>query len=115
MGKGYILKVARVTKGMKCNSREVRLYHRVPSSLRKHLGKIVDHGDGWLIMRKIDKHLPKTRDYKKKVSKVYRKFKRYGVKISDIIQSGKPNKANIRVNKKRRVVLIDYANNRKHH
>ena len=116
IGNGHVLKVARVKKGIKCNKNEVVLYKRVTSSLRKHLSKIVDHGYGWVVMKKITKKMPRgSNDYKKKAYKVYRKFKDHGMKINDNIykNSRSPNRANVRISKHGRVVLIDYANSSK--
>jgi hypothetical protein len=112
LGSNLVLKIARVEKGILCNQREVSLYQSAPPSLRKHLCKILEYGHGWLIMRKMDRKLPKHKKYKKQVYEVYDRFCDFGVRISDVINksSGNPKQGNIRLNKKNRVVLIDYAN-----
>lgn len=112
LGNGLVLKVAKVAKGITCNKNEVNLYHSVPSSLQKHLCKIVEYGHGWLIMKKMNKIIPKKKKYKKQVLHILKVFRSFGIRISDLKdkKSGNLKKKNIRLNKDKKIVLIDYAN-----
>lgn len=69
LGNYLVLKVAKIAKGITCNKNEVDLYQSVPSSLQKRLCKIVEYGHGWLIMKKINKIVPKKKKYKNKRSR----------------------------------------------
>lgn len=109
---GYVLKVAREVKGIICNNKEADLYHRAPSSLKKHLCKIVDSGHGWVVMKKLNRPVPNKNKYKKQASVILERFAANGIRISDVVSrsSGNPKKANLRLNKEKELVIIDYAN-----
>ena|GEM_PF-1804396 len=112
IGGGYILKVARVTKGIRCNANEVNLYQKAPEHLRKHLCKIAAYGHGWLVMKKMKKKVPKKEEYEVQLHNIYREFCGLGIRVSDVLdkKSGKVKRKNTRLSKKHGVVLIDYAN-----
>ncbi|TMV48630.1 hypothetical protein FE783_16375 [Paenibacillus mesophilus] len=109
---GYVLKVARMGKGIQCNRNEVKLYRSVPSELRKHLCKIADYGKGWVVMKKIDRGVPREETYYKKTKLVENKFRLYGVKLSDATSRDdrKPKRRNVRLSEDNEIVVIDYAN-----
>lgn len=109
---GYVLKVAREPKGIRCNRAEATLYQSSPPHLRKYLCKIAASGHGWLVMKKVDRPLRKRSTYAAKVAGILEKFHAHGIHISDIIskKSGRPKKGNIRLTKNKRLVFIDYAN-----
>jgi hypothetical protein len=112
LGNGLVLKVAKVAKGITCNRKEVDLYQSVPSILRKHLCKIVEYGDGWLIMKKMNKIVPKNKKNNKQLIQIKEKFSKSGIRISDLTdkKSGNLLKKNIRLKKGKKIVIIDYAN-----
>jgi hypothetical protein len=112
LGNGLVLKVAKVAKGITCNRNEVGLYQRVPSRLRKHLCKIVEYGNGWLIMKKMNKIVPKKKKYNKQLLGIIEKFRKFRIRISDLThkKSGNLLKKNIRLKKDKKIVIIDYAN-----
>lgn len=112
LGNGLVLKVAKGAKGIRCNKNEANLYHSVPSSLKKHLCKIIEYGHGWIIMKNIKDSMPKKKEYKKQVIQVLEQFCSYGVKISDIVdkKTGNVRRKNVRLNKAKQIVIIDYAN-----
>lgn len=109
---GYVLKVARMGKGIQCNRNEVKLYRSVPSELRKHLCKIADNGKGWVVMEKMDLKVPYKEEYYHKTKIMDNKFRRYGVKLSDVTsrEDRKPKMRNVRLSKDNDIVIIDYAN-----
>ncbi|MEW9670083.1 hypothetical protein [Ammoniphilus sp. 3BR4] len=83
MGKGKVLKVAKDKKGIRFNKSEVKIYKSCPSSLKKYLARIIDHGKGWLVMVKYKRKFPKSKKYKKLLFKLISKFKKKGVIPSD--------------------------------
>lgn len=100
----HVLKISYKKAALNTNEREVRLYQTVPSKLRKYLSKIEDYGDGWIVMEKWEKSVPKSRE-KKKLPALKKKFAAVGFRLTDA------NGSNIRWNpKKNRIVMIDYAN-----
>jgi hypothetical protein len=112
LGNGLVLKVAKVAKGITCNKNEVDLYQSASSTLRKHLCKIVEYGYGWLIMKKINKIVPKKKKYKKQLIRILKKFRNICIRISDLTikKSGNIKKKNIRLKRDKKIVIIDYAN-----
>lgn len=112
LGNGCVLKLPRVPKGILCSAIEAGVFRHAPRGLRKHLCPVVAAGDGWVVMPKLNRALPARRTYEKKVTRILKKSLDAGVRISDIVgrNSGKPNRDNIRLDAKDRVVLIDYAN-----
>jgi len=113
LGKGKILKLPRVRKGIRCNRNEVSLFQNSSSRMRKYLCKVVDSGHGWVVMKKMKTEVPRKKKYARQLKKVYEKFLDKGVRISDLLtrRSKNPKWINLRLDKKKdRVVLIDYAN-----
>jgi hypothetical protein len=109
---GYVLKVARIRKGIQGNRNEINLYSSVPSELKNHLCKIVDYGEGWVVMKKMDRKVPRKEEYYKKTKIMNDKFRQYGVKLSDVISRDgrKPKMGNVRLSVDKEIVIIDYAN-----
>jgi len=113
LGKGKILKVAKVKKGIRCNRNEVSLYKEVSSRLRRHLCEVLDHGKGWVVMKKMNAKLPSEPKYAEQLDEIRDNFLKAGVQITDLYRrkSGKPKRENLRLDKKKDiVVIIDYAN-----
>ena len=111
VGNGKVLKVAKDKKGLKININEYKIYKSCPSSLKKHLAEITDHGKGWLEMVKYKREFPKSKKYKKMLFKLISKFKKEGIKPSDLHHHhNKPKRANLRLRKKGKIVVIDYGN-----
>jgi hypothetical protein len=109
---GYVLKVARMGKGIQRNRNEVTLYRSVPSELKYHLCKIADYGEGWVVMKKMDRKVPRKEEYYKKTKIMNDKFLQYGVKLSDVTSwdGREPKMGNVRLSKGKKIVIIDYAN-----
>lgn len=61
-------------------------------------------------MEKINQKAPKK--YDAKVKKIYQKFYDFGIRISDVLnrKTGNPVRNNLRLNKHKKIVIIDYAN-----
>ncbi|QGQ95643.1 hypothetical protein EHS13_12490 [Paenibacillus psychroresistens] len=112
LGNGLVLKVAKIAKGITCNKNEVNLYRSVSSSLQKHLCKIVEYGHGWLIMKKMNRIIRNKKEYENQVFHILEAFRSMGIRISDLHdkKSGDLKRKNIRLNKDKKIVFIDYAN-----
>lgn len=110
LNKAHVLKVAILPNGIKNNRREVRIYKKAHSKVKKHFAKIVAHGRGWLIMKKFTKRVPSSKI--NKVLRLKRKLIENGIHPDDFVfKSGKKfSRSNIRLSRNGRIVIIDYGN-----
>jgi hypothetical protein len=104
LGDGFVLKVATSKYGIKVNEREGMIYESVPSVIRKYLAEIKKYGRGWIIMKKYDRQVPKSRKYKRKVMMMKSTFRENGISPNDV------SRRNIRLKPKGQIVVIDYGN-----
>ncbi|TMV48633.1 hypothetical protein FE783_16390 [Paenibacillus mesophilus] len=107
---GYVLKVARMGKGIQRIRNEVDLYHSVPFDLKIHLCKIADYGEGWVVMKKLDQKVPRNEQFYKKTKIMHDKFSHFGMKLSDVTDGKKAKMGNVRLSKGKKIVIIDYGN-----
>ncbi|WP_134703379.1 hypothetical protein [Ammoniphilus sp. YIM 78166] len=108
---GLVLKVAISVNGNENNRTEVDLYQNVPSKLKKHLAKVKEYGHGWLIMKKIEKALPRTKQSVLVVKELQRKFKKCKIDPVDLISKNKKIRwNNMGLNKRGKFVILDYGN-----
>lgn len=113
LGNGNVLKVAKSKYGIKSNKREVKTFHSSPSRIRNHLGKIKGHDSKyrWVRMKKYTKKFSRLKIYKRKLYKLRRLFLKHGIIPYEVRRrNGKPNYKNLRLKKKRKIVIIDYGN-----
>ncbi|WP_134702656.1 hypothetical protein [Ammoniphilus sp. YIM 78166] len=107
-----VLKIAISVKGIEDNNQEAKIYKSVSSTLKRRLAKVYESGHGWVIMEKLDKKVPETKSYEKKVIKLHKKFKKKHIDPGDIVKERKRLKAkwkNVRL-KKGKILVIDYGN-----
>jgi len=76
---GYVLKVAISKRGLKSNQTEFHLYNGYSDRIRKYLCPVIESGEGWIIMKKMNRMVELTERYKDKLPRIKRKFKRAGV------------------------------------
>jgi hypothetical protein len=89
------------------------MYKSCKSSVRKYIGTIVDYGQGyaWIIMKKYIVDFPMSKRYKRKLSRLKRKFKKLGIYPYEMFsRTGKPNYQNLRLKLNGKIVVIDYGN-----
>ncbi|MET3291540.1 UNVERIFIED_CONTAM: hypothetical protein ABID98_004110 [Brevibacillus sp. OAP136] len=113
LGYGYVLKVAKSKYGRMCNKKEVMIYQSSPSSLRNHLGKIVDFQKdfSWIIMKRYNHKFPQSSTYRSKLSNVNSLFRRRGIYPYDVFNRfGEPNIKNLRLKRNGEICYIDYGN-----
>jgi hypothetical protein len=110
MGK-KVLKVAISSTGIRNIRNEAELYRDSPKRLRKHLGKVYASGDGWLIMKKIKKQIPRTSLNKRRIIDVKKKFVKRGINPIDIFYVNRPEPEwrNMGLKQGRKVVVLDYG------
>lgn len=111
IGNGYVLKVAKSDKGIKCNKQEVMLYMSLTAFLKKHLGQIIDHEGEyrWLIMKKYRLKFKISKMNLKKLEKLRNIFMKNGINPRDLSNSRGPKCGNLRLNNKGALIVIDYG------
>lgn len=103
LGNGYVLKVGKSKGGFESNQNEVKLYKSCPRPIRKHLGKIIDYGSTWLIMKKYEREVPKSEKYVHKLRNLESMFKKFGVIPTDT------KRDNLRLGRNKEIIMIDYC------
>lgn len=113
LGNGLVLKVAINRKGLRDNRKEMKVYRSAPRYLKKHLARIRQYGRGWLVMDKVTRKIPpKSLKYRARLRRLKYRFKRRGIVPKDLIskKQKKLKGSNTRLNRKGRIVIIDYGN-----
>ncbi|MCM3782172.1 hypothetical protein M3231_04255 [Neobacillus mesonae] len=111
LGNGTILKLAVNSKGFQCNKSEVLTYLKAPIQLKRYLGYIISYEENyqWLIMKKYYSPLPQNNISLKRVKRLQHIFRVYGITPRDILRKSGPNYNNLRMNKYKQIVIIDYG------
>jgi hypothetical protein len=113
LGNGYVLKVAKSKYGIKNNKKEVMMYKSSPLVIKKHLGHIQKHGDGyrWLVMKKYHLNFRKTVESMRKLWVMKHKFIKNGIIPYEVSRRrGGPNFQNLRLKSNGEIIVIDYGN-----
>lgn len=103
LGNGFVVKVATGKDGIKHCAEEWRLYDSLPLDLKKHFSEARAVGEGWIVMEKIEKKVPQTKEYVKKLSKLRRLLNDKGIIPYDMFSG------NIKLNENDDIVIIDYS------
>ncbi|MBX9974047.1 hypothetical protein [Cytobacillus firmus] len=101
---GYVVKIALRKRGFKSNKVEYNLFLNSPPKLQKHLCPVVELGQGWIIMKKVDKELPRSTEYEEKISNLGNLFLSYGIKPLDL------KRKNLALTQDGEITVIDYGN-----
>jgi hypothetical protein len=104
LNKKYVLKVAINIRGLKSNKTEYDIYQQSSSRLRKHLCPVIDYGEGWIIMERMQRLISLTEEIEKKLPRLRGKFKKEGI----VTRSLRSKNLSIS-NRKNRIVIIDYG------
>lgn len=104
LNKKYVLKVAINKRGLKSNKTEHEIYQLSSSRLKRHLCPVIDYGDGWLIMERMQRVVSLTDEIENKLPRLRRKFKKEGI----VTRSLRSKNLSIS-NHKNRIVVIDYG------
>ncbi|GGG13848.1 hypothetical protein [Paenibacillus abyssi] len=100
---GYVLKIPITKDGLQCNQMEYDIYAHCSSKLRKYLCPVMEHGDGWIIMKKMIQRVNLTEDDEDKLLKMKKRFSQEQVLIFSL------KAKNLRLYKDR-IIIIDYGN-----
>ncbi|UOE53107.1 hypothetical protein LIT38_13070 [Bacillus sp. CMF12] len=101
---GYVLKIPLRERGFKSNKAEYNLFLNCPPELQKHLCPVVELGQGWMIMKKMDEKLPRNAEYEEKISNLGNLFLSYGINPLDL------KRKNLMLAKDGKITVIDYGN-----
>ncbi|RUT48739.1 hypothetical protein EJP82_02050 [Paenibacillus anaericanus] len=102
---GHVVKVALSKKGLASNLTEYQLYNQCSRKLRKYLCPVIEFGNGWIIMKKMQPIVSLTEDDEKKLSRLRKRFTREGVQ-----PRGLRNKNLAFSTRHNRIIVIDYGN-----
>ncbi|WP_233522545.1 hypothetical protein [Peribacillus glennii] len=58
LANGYVLKIALSDIGLLSNYREFELFHNSDLNIRQYLCPVLEAGEGWVVMQKIDRKVP---------------------------------------------------------
>jgi hypothetical protein len=118
LGNGYVMKIAKSKKGIKCNKREVDMYKLSLKSLRKYFAQIIyyDTDYRWVIMKKYDRKFRNSRINRRLLMKLVKKFLDNGIIPSrgtgNYYKSYARNlrlKKHLRLKRSNQIVVIDYG------
>jgi hypothetical protein len=118
LGNGYVMKIAKSKKGIKCNKREVDMYKSSLKPIRKYFAKIIDYDTDyrWVTMKKYDRKFRNSPINRRLLMKLVKKFLDNGIIPSKGTgQYYKPYALNLRLKKhlrlkrSKQIVVIDYG------
>jgi 23S rRNA A2030 N6-methylase RlmJ len=113
LGGGYVMKVAKSTKGILCNKMEVNIYESCLKPIKKYLAQIIDYDKAyrWVTMKKYDQKFPPNSPiYRRELMKLAKKFLVNGIIPSKGVgHYAKPYAPNLRLKWSKQIVVIDYG------
>jgi hypothetical protein len=104
LNNGYVLKVAITNWGVENNKTEFDMYTNCPRQLRNNLCPVKEHGEGWIIMNKVDTNTPVDSKYKKKLRQLKKEFIENGINPKDMWRE------NLALSEEMEIIVIDYGN-----
>ncbi|HEY2420778.1 MAG TPA: hypothetical protein VGI04_05160 [Neobacillus sp.] len=102
LGNGYVLKIALSGLGLISNTQEFNLYHTSHPDIQKYLCQVMEKGQGWIVMKKMDRRVSLNLVNLQKLSKLTMKFLLRGIVPVDLRLS------NIALSDDNQLVVIDY-------
>ncbi len=103
LGSGYVLKIAFSELGMICNSQEHTLYINSNPNIRNYLCPVLAKGNGWIVMKKMERKASINIENLEKLSKLSLIFLLHGIIPVDL------RLANIALTDDNQMVVIDYG------
>lgn len=103
LGNGYVLKIALSEIGLKSNSQEFNLYHSAHPDIQKSLCPVMEKGQGWIVMKKMDGKASINVENIQKLSELAIKFLRQGIVPVDL------RLANVALTHENQMVVIDFG------
>ncbi|WP_155889995.1 hypothetical protein [Peribacillus kribbensis] len=103
LGNGHVLKIALSEVGLLSNKNEHSLYTDCHPSVKKYLCPVKEHGNGWIVMKKMDDKLPPTLQNFNKLINLHARFFSQGILPVDL------RPVNTALDKKGKLKIIDYG------
>lgn len=103
LGNGYVLKIALSEIGLKSNTQEFNLYHSSHPDILKFLCPVMEKGQGWIVMKKMDRKVSISLVNLQKLSELTMKLLLKGIVPVDLRLS------NIALTDDNQMVVIDYG------
>ncbi|MFD2611482.1 hypothetical protein [Paenibacillus gansuensis] len=102
-----VIKLPINLRGFKSIKREIDIFSSSRGHLKRHLAKIVDYSGGWILMKKMDRKMKRSREYRKRLSRLKENFKDAKIIPRDTRWD------NLRRNRNGKIIFIDYGNFKK--
>ncbi|GGG13559.1 hypothetical protein [Paenibacillus abyssi] len=99
---GYVLKIAISRRGLRSNQREYDIYTRCSRRMRRYLCPVMEHGHGWIIMKKLKRRAVLSDKDEMTLSKIRNRF------LKEKIVARSLREKNL-ARYKKRFVVIDYG------
>lgn len=103
LGSGYVLKIAFSEIGLICNTQEHTLYDNSNPEIRNYLCPVLAKGDGWIVMKKMERKASIKIENLEKLSKLSLIFLLHGIIPVDL------RLANVALTDDNQMVVIDYG------
>ncbi|GHH98878.1 hypothetical protein [Neobacillus kokaensis] len=103
LGSGYVLKIAFSEIGLICNTQEHNLYNISNPKIRNYLCPVLAKGDGWIVMKKMERKASINIENLEKLSRLSLLFLLNGIIPVDL------RLANIALTDDNQMVVIDYG------
>ena len=100
---GYVLKIAFSEIGLISNGQEFSLYHSAHPDIKQYLCPVKEKGQGWIVMKKMERKAPINLENLQKLSTLTMKFLLRGIIPVDL------RLANIALSHDNEMVVIDYG------
>ncbi|MBM7692021.1 hypothetical protein JOC77_001448 [Peribacillus deserti] len=100
---GYVLKVAFSGIGLISNKQEYNLYHSCKEEVRQFLCPVFEMGEGWIIMKKMDRKASMTSQHLLNLIAMRSKFYRNGILPVDL------RFGNVALSQENKMLVIDYG------
>ncbi|PLT35090.1 hypothetical protein [Bacillus sp. V5-8f] len=100
---GYVLKIALSEIGVISNSQEFNLYQTSDSTIRKYLAPVMEMGQGWIVMKKMDHKVPINLVSLQNLTELTMKFLLHRVVPVDL------RLGNVALTNDNQMIVIDYG------
>jgi hypothetical protein len=103
LGNEYVLKIAFSEIGLISNTREFNLYHNSHPDIQQYLCPVMDMGQGWIVMKKMDRKVSMNLVNLQKLSELTMKFSLHRIIPVDL------RFGNVALTQDNQMIVIDYG------
>jgi hypothetical protein len=103
LGNGYVLKIAFSEIGLISNNREFNLYHSSQPDIQQYLCPVMERGQGWIVMKKMDRKVSMNLVNLQKLNELTMKFLLHRIIPVDL------KLGNVALTQDNKMIVIDYG------